>query len=311
MGLLNWLKGEKPSTNSAQRPASAASGSTTQSAPKTSAVIDLEPLVLAARNGEPGAMERVWAVVMLLDTWHFIDRRPPQQAAAAMAKGTTDWSAFILTLEGQPAIAVFSTESKASSAGAARAWPEGFTVVSVPTPAAIAQIEQLKAAGVTRAVFDDGVGGGFFAPIDNLLPMFALARDLPLAKASDMCGTDTAHALHNRLSQTGQTAHFRELIEWTIMRPAWWVFVDESNEHTLRTWGGAGTNGRVTAVFTDETRARAMCQRMNFPESCVRRWTPADTGRLLRSLSEQSPGLEVAINMRQGIDAKTLSAIFG
>jgi hypothetical protein len=126
-------------------------------------------------------------------------------------------------------------------------------VLEMTVDAAISMALGLGRQGVFGVLFNDGPAG-YFAPITNLVPMYAQAHDMPLADAATKFNEDVATLLHDRFSATGQQDHVQELVAWMFKQPSWFVLADAADNARPRIWSSVWDATSTAAVFTDRNR---------------------------------------------------------
>jgi len=127
-------------------------------------IAEIDAAATALRAAGPGdfaAMDALWRAVYRLPRWAFI------------ARGTDDApSPFVGDLESGPMLLAFTTIARAHDGALSAGLDEeaASRVLTVPMPDAIEWSASFADSGVRGIVFDLP-GFGYFAPLENLVPM--------------------------------------------------------------------------------------------------------------------------------------------
>jgi hypothetical protein len=128
---------------------------------------DFDQLAAAARSGTMEANNALWSAVFALDRWWALpDGDPPRPRVG--------------TIDGKPFLLAFTSGERARQQ--AQAWglaaPDGsVNVIALSPQSVLGTLDSMRAAGIFGVVFDQGISG-FFAPLDNLLPIYEHVRHL-------------------------------------------------------------------------------------------------------------------------------------
>lgn len=295
MGLFNWLK------KGGQQDVSADAGVAPVAAPS------FDELMAAARANQPGAMDALWKFVFGLPQWHFVVKETPDLTSGSVPP------LFCVLVDQRPLLCAFTSEKRATEFGVKRQFSSGFAVVSVAMPKAIATALANQQQGVWGVVFDENVGGGCFAPMSNLVGLYAVSTGLGLMEAAERCGVDPAKVMYDRLSATGSQEHLQEYVAWACDRPAWWMLADPNDAGRPRVWEGAMDGKKVCAIFTDAARARDFAGMMKNVDASgapmLVQCSPIDAAALIEQCI-LSIGLEsVVLNTHVPLPANTLGSM--
>lgn len=281
MGLFNWGKKQKDSVAPARTP---------QPPPAaTDRARSISQLMEAAARGESGSMSPLWSETYRCDQWCFVSRAPI---------GATTFQPFCGVVDGHPTVFAFTDDNRACEfARKQQLMVEDMVpILAIARDTAIAQVLGLQSSGVERIQFNDA----YFAPLSNLLPMYSHILNVPLAETARRFGQDPAALLHDRLSQTGHPLHLRELIEWALAQPEWWMFAAASAPSQPMCWTSA-EGEQVTAVFTSLERCQRGAEMMKLapPEAApFLRLSVDEAMASIRSLVEMGKLQTVALNLR-------------
>ena len=129
--------------------------------PEEIAEIDRRAALLSTQPESFAAMDGLWRAVYALDHWIFIARgtdNQPGPYAGELPQG--------------PMLFAFTTGERAKTAalGAGLSEEEASRLLAVPLPSAIEWAATFSAVGVKGIAFDLPTAG-FFAPLENLIPM--------------------------------------------------------------------------------------------------------------------------------------------
>ncbi|WP_066043834.1 hypothetical protein [Herbiconiux solani] len=125
------------------------------------AEIDRRAALLRAEPESFAAMDNLWRAVYGLEHWIFIARGTLEQPAPYAGQ-----------LPQGPMLFAFTTAERAKSAalGAGLSDEEASTLLAIPLPSAIEWAATFAAVGVKGIAFDLPEAG-YFAPLENLVPM--------------------------------------------------------------------------------------------------------------------------------------------
>jgi hypothetical protein len=129
--------------------------------PEEVADIDRRAAALKEEPESFAAMDALWRAVYSLDRWIFI------------ARGTDDQPApYAGELPQGPMLFAFTTGERARTAalGMGLSEDEASKLLAVPLPAAIEWVASFSSVGVKGITFDFPAAG-YFAPLENLVPM--------------------------------------------------------------------------------------------------------------------------------------------
>lgn len=129
--------------------------------------VDFDQLAAAARSGTMESNNALWSAVFALDRWWCLPDGDPPRPRVGL-------------IDGKPFLLAFTSGQRARQQ--AQAWglaaPDGSVNVIAMTPqGALGSIDSMRSAGIFGIVFDQGITG-FFAPLDNLLPIYEHVRHL-------------------------------------------------------------------------------------------------------------------------------------
>ncbi|MFB2554880.1 hypothetical protein [Herbiconiux liangxiaofengii] len=129
--------------------------------PDEIAEIDRRAALLREQPDSFAAMDNLWRAIYSLERWIFI------------ARGTLDQPApYAGELPQGPMLFAFTTGERAKTAalGAGLSEEEASMLLAIPLPSAIEWAASFSAVGVKGIAFDLPAAG-FFAPLENLVPM--------------------------------------------------------------------------------------------------------------------------------------------
>lgn len=218
MGFFSRDKGKKPAAIPEPTP--------TEPSPETLAKLD--HLMSELRAGAPHAMDALWKEVFNLSHWHFFSSFSNFEKAFA---NNALPAPFIGEVDGRPMVFVFTSSERVTRFGLMRNAQQGtadrFVHISKSRDAAITYLLQFHELGVRTIIFDHGVGGGYFTPLTNLVPMLAYFTGDDLATAARRLAVDPILELGFRFTQTRQQPHADELFREVFTLQDWIWFDDE------------------------------------------------------------------------------------
>jgi len=298
VGLFDRFKKQ----NHAPQAPAPAPASSLPTSHRSTAQPDFDALRAAASQNAPGAMDALWLATLSLEKWCFPNRREMKDGPRP----------FCGVVDGKPALFAFTDAARASSFAERNNLSDGggpgHSILEVPTRGAMELALSLRAAGVNLMIFNDGAGG-YFAPIDNLVPMYSHHFHVPLARAAAEFGLDPAPLLHDRLSQTGANEHFAELVVWAFGRPHWFLFADPKSPSTPLIWNDQ-TGAPTLAIFTSEDRfttgARLMKLDAEGPAKTLKLPVAAAVAEI-STLAAAAKLATVALNLRVPLRANAMA----
>lgn len=302
MGLFSLFK--KSAANTAAPATAPSPSAVAKEAPTPAAGPDIPALIEVARTGAPGAMQAVWRAIFALPRWHFVGRGQ-----------MPDVQPFCGVVEGRPMLCAFTSSDRALEFAKKQGLASGdggYAILEMQVEAASAYAVKLGAKGVQAVVFDDSVGGGIYAALQNLVHMYSTLSGVPLAEAAERFELDPFDTLLERASQTGDSAHVRELIAWACRRPAWWLLADADDPSRPAAWTTA-MDVRTAAAFTDPARAASAAQTMGFLDAHgqprLLQLPPLRAAAAIAGLHAAEPIGEVTINLRLPLEGRSFDAL--
>lgn len=189
-----------------------------------------DELVSMMKSGNQKAMPELWNLFFQLEQVHMVAR-------GSMPNPTP----FIANIEGQGMIAVFTSSDRAvqfsSLQGTAYEGTEAHSVLSNPMIPFIGYAARLYQSGVYGIIVDEGVGGGYYAPITNLIGMFEQARgDIPLVVVPAGQGEfdHRTQLMRSATNDQERVSATQKLWARYFLIPHWHLLVDQESNETLR-----------------------------------------------------------------------------
>lgn len=246
MGIFNWGKKQPAGTNN-----SVVNDAATSASPS----VDFDALRnAAATNADAHAMDRLWDATMRLEKWHFVQRAEINSPQFKPFCGVVQDKPFVMAFTDGLRANAFGHRNKLYTPGT-----DAVGVLAMPAEHAIPLVLHLGHAGVFGILFNDGPAG-YFAPLTNLVPMFAQTHGITLADAAVKFKEDVASLLHDRFSATGQKDHLEELVAWAFKLPSWYVLADAADNSRPKVWSSAWDATSTAAAFTDRERLQQFAE---------------------------------------------------
>jgi len=181
------------------------------------------------KAGDPEAMSEIWDLFFDLDEVCMVAR-------GSMPSPTP----FIANVEGRGMLAVFTSVERAvefsAKQGTTFEGTEAHATLSNPMIPFIDYASRLSLNGVDCIIVDEGVGGGYYAPISNLIGMYERAKgDIPLVVAPAGQG-EFDHRTHEFRSASDEQEKLKAAQRlWSryFLIPYWYVLTDEQSGDVL------------------------------------------------------------------------------
>lgn len=260
----------------------------------------LDALVARVMAGDHGAMHQVWDTVLRLPRLYMVARGEMPNVRP-----------FVGVSDGRPMLSVFTTTARALEfakrqglsfgGGAAPSGEPAFAFLDQTPADVIATAARLHSGGVECVQFDPGVGGGYFAPITNLVGMYEHATGNMLRVVAPAGQGEFDHRMSSVEAATDADGREKALnlaITRLYYLPAWFIAAPaDTTEIPVVADGSLSRLVAFTDPWTAHAGLKSMTTLLGAPVEVRAVPFPAIVDAVRARLHSETPVSDIVLNL--------------